>query len=107
MSVSPHSLAIEVAFATPERQWQESLRVPPGTTLLGAVRQSAFAREFPGLDPDSMPMGVHGRREKHPQQRTVEEGDRVELYRPLTADPKEIRRRRAAEGLRLKRRKRG
>lgn len=100
-TISP-ILAIEVAFATPDRQWQQSLCVPVGTTLVEAVKRSGFATEFPGLDPDSLLMGVYGRRERQPQTRRVEEGDRVEIYRPLLSDPKEIRRRRAAAAKRTK-----
>lgn len=102
MATISQTLAIEVAFATPDRQWQQALHVPVGTTLVEAVRRSGFAGEFPGLDPDTLPMGVHGRRERHPQTRLVEEGDRVEIYRPLLADPKDIRRRRAAAARRAR-----
>ncbi len=80
-------LAIEVAFALPDEQVIYPLRVPPGTTAAQAVAQ--IAQRLPaGTVMDDL--GIFGRRVKPDQQ--LREGDRVELYRPLKADPKVVRR---------------
>lgn len=69
------------------------LEVPEGCTLEEAIEQSGIRGEFPGLviDPDAV--GIFGR--KAPMDEVLRDGDRVEIYRPLIADPKEARRRRA------------
>lgn len=86
-------LAIEVAYATPERQKIITLEVLPQTTLIEAVRQSQINLIFPELDIDSADLGIWGKAK--PQSATVEAGQRIEIYRPLIADPKESRRKRA------------
>ena len=84
---------VEVAYATPERQLIITLVVADGTTAMAAARQSGIEDEFRGLtlDPDSL--GIFGR--PCPPDQVLVAGDRVEIYRPLIADPKELRRRRA------------
>ena len=83
-------IAIEVAAALPERQVLVSLEVPAGTTVLGAVEWARLDERLPGLEIDPQRLGVFGKRRA--ADAVVEEGDRVEVYRPLTADPKEVRR---------------
>lgn len=91
------SIRIEVVFALPDRQCVLPLEVAAGTTLHEAVLQSGIAARFPGMiDPDTMSVGVFGKIEKSPRSRLLADGDRVEIYRPLTVDPKEARRARAA-----------
>lgn len=88
------TLAVEVAYALPDRQRIVQIEVTPGTTALEAIRQSAIEQEFPGLRVDeTSAMGIFGQTVK-PTQR-LQNGDRVELYRPLLIDPKEVRRARA------------
>ncbi len=87
---------VEVAYARPNRQRLVKLRVPAGTTVREAARLSGIRGEFPEIDLDVNKLGVFGR--KVPGSTPVNEGDRVEIYRPLRADPKEVRRRRAAQG---------
>ena len=87
----------EVVFATAERQLLQALTVPSGTTALGVVRLSSLASEFPGFSFDAPLLGVFAQRIEHDY--VVKDGDRVEVYRPLTADPKEVRRQLAAAGL--------
>ena len=65
--------------------------------MYDAVVQSGIADKFAGLDVDAVPMGVFGKAERKPKERVLEEGERVELYRPLIADPKEVRKKRAAK----------
>lgn len=89
----PQPLRIEVAYARAERQLLRALEVAAGTTLIEAVRQSGILQEFPEIDPARASFGVFGR--IRPADTVLQEGDRVEIYRPLLADPKEARRRRA------------
>lgn len=94
-------ITLEVACALPERQHILVIRVPRGTTALAAVAMSGIAALFPEVAIDSMRLGIFGRllgtRGLPPADRYVVcPGDRVEIYRPLVADPKEARRRRAA-----------
>lgn len=90
------TLAVEVAYALPERQRIVQIEVTPGTTALQAVRQSAIEQEFPGLSVDeTSALGIFGQAVKASQ--VLENGDRVEIYRPLLIDPKEVRRARAAK----------
>lgn len=90
------TLAVEVAYALPDRQRILQIEVTPGTTALEAVRQSAIEQEFPGLAVDEgSAMGIFGQAVKATQ--VLENGDRVEIYRPLLIDPKEVRRARAAK----------
>lgn len=90
-------IQVEVAYALPEKQLIIPLTVKKGTTMFDAVVQSGIAAKFEGLDIDTVPMGIFGKAERKPKERVLEEGERVELYRPLIADPKEVRKKRAAK----------
>jgi len=90
------NIAIEVVYALPERQSLLRLSVPNGTRVREAVLLSGIAAQFPGLDVQNCPLGIFGKAVVSPDERVLEEGDRVELYRPLIADPKEVRKQRAA-----------
>jgi putative ubiquitin-RnfH superfamily antitoxin RatB of RatAB toxin-antitoxin module len=85
-------MRIEVVFALPQKQQRVSLDLEPGSTALDAVRSSGLLQGSPGIDMAGV--GVWGRRVT--PETKLREGDRVELYRPLIADPKEVRRVRAA-----------
>jgi putative ubiquitin-RnfH superfamily antitoxin RatB of RatAB toxin-antitoxin module len=89
------SLTIEVAYAERDRQTLLALQVPPGTTAGQAVALSGIRERHPGIPADAT-IGVHGR--VVPPTQPLADGDRVELYRPLPADPKETRRKLAREG---------
>ena len=96
------SIDVEVAYATPELQKILTLKVAVGTTALAAVQQSEIERFFPGLKPADMPLGIFGnalgaRGMPVASEYQLKAGERVEIYRPLIADPKEVRKRRAAE----------
>ena len=88
-------IEVEVAFALPERQKIYALLVAVGTTALDAAKQSAVCNDFEGLDLDTAKMGIFGQTIKVPGTHELRAGDRVEIYRPLIADPKEVRRKRA------------
>ena len=90
----PGEIAVEVAYALPERQRILALKVPAGTTMLDAVERSGIARLFEGLDLANARMGIFGKAVADPRVQVLA-GDRVEIYRPLTADPKETRKARA------------
>lgn len=98
-------ISIEVAYALPDRQKILPLQVAMGTTALDAVLQSGIQNHFPDLDIKQSDMGVFGnqlgtRGLAIPSEYQVREGDRIEIYRPLLVDPKEVRRQRAEEAKR-------
>ena len=84
---------VEVVCAEPRRQVVLACVVAAGTTVREAILLSGILAQFPGIDLQSARFGIYGRAVK-PGAR-VGEGDRVEIYRPLIADPKEARRHRA------------
>ncbi|PQZ89922.1 MULTISPECIES: RnfH family protein [Pseudomonas] len=88
---------IEVVYAAVDRQLLLTVKVPAGTSLRAAVQASGMATQFPELDVASCPLGIFGKVVADPEERTVQAGDRIEIYRPLLADPKEVRRLRAAK----------
>ncbi|WJW76450.1 RnfH family protein [Thiohalobacter sp. IOR34] len=94
-------IEVEVAYARPDKQRIIRLQVPAGTTLEQAVELSAIRKEFPEIDLAKQAVGIFGKLKK--PDTVLREGDRVEIYRPLIADPKEVRKQRAAAGKRMKR----
>ena len=90
-------LNIEVVYATAERQWLLTCVVPAGTTVRQALLRSRLAEHVPGLDVEACPVGIFGKVVSDPLVHQVEEGDRLEVYRPLLVDPKEVRKQRAAK----------
>ena len=100
--MSKELISIEVAYALPDRQKILSVQVAQGATAYEAAEQSGIMSHFPGLDLSNSSMGVFGnelgsRGLAAPRDYQVKEGDRIEIYRPLIADPKEVRRQRAEE----------
>ncbi|WP_248796120.1 RnfH family protein [Pseudomonas sp. MWU13-2105] len=93
-------VAIEVVYADVGRQCLRAVAVPAGTTLRAAVGLSGIAGQFPGLDVVDCPLGIFGK--AIADTRAVAEGDRIEIYRPLLADPKEVRRLRAEKAAKAK-----
>lgn len=91
---------IEVAYAKPEEQVILTVTGEPGITVEQAVERSRIAERFPEIDLASAKFGVFGKAAK--ADAPLQPGDRVEIYRPLIADPKEARKKRAAEGKQLK-----
>lgn len=89
-------IEIEVAHAQAGVQRLLSLRVPAGTTVREAALRSTMDEHFPGLDLAVAPLGIFGKLVAKPEERLLEAGDRVEIYRPLLADPKDVRKARAA-----------
>lgn len=87
-------LKVEVAAGLPERQWVLSLEVPEGSTVQDALSAADLPRTMPGLAVEPERIGVFGR--LCSPTTPLKDGDRIEIYRPLKADPKEIRRQLAA-----------
>lgn len=87
-------IKVEIAYALPEEQAIVPLEVAAGTTALEAARQSGIAGRFEELDLENAKLGIFGKAVASGQ--ALREGDRVEIYRPLIADPKEVRKARAA-----------
>lgn len=91
---------VEVVYARPERQWLIGLDVAPGTTAGEAIRASGILEKCPGLDVTNI--GVFGESVDHDYR--LRSGDRVEIYRPLIADPRDARRELAKRGKSMKQR---
>ena len=88
---------VEVAYATPLRQLIVPLEVSEGCTMVEAVYLSNICKTFPEIDLENLSLGIFGKAEKAPETSLLKAGDRVEIYRPLVADPKEVRKNRAAK----------
>ncbi|HKJ16147.1 MAG TPA: RnfH family protein [Xanthomonadales bacterium] len=88
-------IIVEVVYATPEKQKIIALQVAAGTTAIQAIEQSGIHQEFPGMQLDEKALGIFSR--KIASDTVLSAGDRVEIYRPLIADPKEVRRQRAEQ----------
>ena len=89
-------IKVEVAYALPERQLIVALEAAPGITADQAIARSGIAAQFLELEQGGFKFGLFGKVCKPDQ--VLREGDRVEIYRPLIADPKQVRRERAAKG---------
>jgi putative ubiquitin-RnfH superfamily antitoxin RatB of RatAB toxin-antitoxin module len=87
---------VEVAYATPEKQRIVTLTVEDGCTVEEAIERSNIREEFPDLEVNPEAVGIFSRKVSLDQR--LRNGDRVEIYRPLIADPKESRRARAKGG---------
>jgi len=92
MSTAPAEIDVEVACATPSEQRLLRLRVGVGTTAAQAVQRSGMLEVFTELAAVPLRLGIFGREVAGDQ--LLRDGDRVEIYRPLTANPKQARRRR-------------
>jgi putative ubiquitin-RnfH superfamily antitoxin RatB of RatAB toxin-antitoxin module len=102
MTESNLEITVEVAYALPDKQVLKVLNVSQGTTALEAVQQSGILQLFPEIDIASVQMGIFSqvlgaKGLGEPSSYQLKARDRVEIYRPLIADPKEVRRRRAEE----------
>ena len=86
---------IEIAWGDSQGQVLLEMEVAPGTTLMEAINSSGIRDQVPGIEVNEARLGIFSRK-KSPNY-VLQNGDRIEIYRPLLADPKEIRRRRANE----------
>lgn len=98
--VTSTMITIEIAYALPHEQTLLALDVQQETTIKEAIIQSGILDKYPAIDIESAKVGIFGKLKKMSDQ--VRERDRIEIYRPLIADPKEIRKKRAAAGKKMK-----
>ena len=89
-------IRVEVCYAKPEVQAMVALSLPAGSTAREAVERSGLLARFPEIDLDRDGLGLAGKGVAGDYR--LQDGDRLEILRPLTADPKETRRRLAALG---------
>lgn len=92
MSVSA-KMVVEVAYALPDKQYLQRVTLQEGATVEEAIRASGLLELRPDIDLSKNKVGIYSRPVKLAD--VVYDGDRVEIYRPLIADPKELRRKRA------------
>ena len=102
MTTKNEAFTVEIAYATPQKQKIITMQVMPGTTALNAAETSGIAFEFPEIDFATAKLGIFGKLLgtkglKSAAQYELQPRDRVEIYRPLLVDPKEVRRQRAAK----------
>ncbi|WP_064119477.1 RnfH family protein [Pseudomonas fluorescens] len=95
-------IEIEVVYAAVDRQVLRSVSVNEGVSVRAAVLASGVGSEFPELNLTDCPLGIFGKVVAEPDTRVIQAGDRIEIYRPLLADPKEVRRLRAAKAAEAK-----
>ncbi len=96
MSINSEEILVEVAYALPAEQIILPIKVATGTTAEMAVKQSGILTKFPEINLAENKIGIFG---KLTQLDTpLRDKDRVEIYRPLIADPKEVPRQRAEAG---------
>ena len=91
---------IEVVYGIPHKQVLLSLKVPEGTTIENCIKLSGIVKHFPEIVPSEAVVGIFSKPDK--LDNTVKQGDRIEIYRPLTADPKEMRKLRAEKAKQAK-----
>jgi len=97
---NPEAIHVEVAYARPEEQVILPVAVDPGTTVEQAIHYSGILERFSDIDLATSKVGVFGKLAK--LDAVLHDRDRVEIYRPLLADPKEVRKLRAAEGKKMR-----
>jgi len=91
--MSAPEIVVDVVYALPRRQVMRRIALPEGSTLADAIRVSGLAEEFPEID--SACAGIYGKPAAVDE--NLRDRDRVEIYRSLRADPREVRRTRAAK----------
>jgi uncharacterized protein len=88
-------IRVQVCYALPESQYLQDLILPAGATVQMAIEESGVLREVPGINLAAFRVGVYGKLKS--LEAVLRDHDRVEIYRPLIADPKESRRKRAVK----------
>ena len=98
--MTERQITVEVVYAKPGEQVLEQLQVPADGSIESVIRQSGLLERFPEIDLKTNKVGIFGKAAALSAK--LVEGDRIEIYRPLIADPKEARKKRAAEGKSMK-----
>jgi putative ubiquitin-RnfH superfamily antitoxin RatB of RatAB toxin-antitoxin module len=91
-------LKIGIAYALPQRQAWFDIDLPEGATIHDAIRHSGILKQFPDIDLETQKVGIYGKLST--LDAVLNDGDRVEIYRPIICDPKTVPRKNkaAAEG---------
>lgn len=93
---NPDTLTIEVVYPLPHEQLLMKAQVSDGSTIRDGIQASGILKHYPELDLETLEAGIFGKLAK--LDTPLRERDRIEIYRPLIADPKAVRKQRAAEG---------
>lgn len=88
------TLAISVCYASDKHEWLRPMQVEQGTTIGEAIERSGVLEAFPDINLTTQAVGIYAK--KKTLETVLRERDRIEIYRPLVADPKDSRRKRAA-----------
>ena len=91
----PNEILVEIAYALPEEQVIISIKVPTIFNVQQAIEKSGIQKKFPSIDLSKNKVGIFGK--KTTLNHLLKDRDRIEIYRPLILDPKEMRRKRAAQ----------
>ena len=91
----PKEIMVEVAYAMPEEQFIISIKAPTKFNVKQAIEKSGIQIKFPSIDLSKNKVGIFGK--KTTLDHVLKNRDRIEIYRPLILDPKEMRRKRAAK----------
>ena len=81
-------MKIGIAYALPQRQTWFDIELPDGATIQDAINRSGILKQFPEIDLEKNKVGVYGKVSK--LDAVLNDGDRVEIYRPITCDPKTV-----------------
>ncbi|MFT6407960.1 MAG: putative ubiquitin-RnfH superfamily antitoxin RatB of RatAB toxin-antitoxin module [Arenicella sp.] len=94
-----HTINVSLVFATEKKQWRYEARVERGTSAQELIQSSGFMLKVDALSEcplETLDIGIFSQKVAHDY--LLEESDRLEIYRPLTADPKDVRRQLALMG---------
>ena len=105
MAEEERTIEVEVVYALPSRQTLLTVQLPGGATVEDAIRRSGILERHPEIDLSRNQVGIFGHARK--LDTPLRDHDRVEIYRPITCDPKAVRRERAARAGRRKSAKSG
>lgn len=89
-------MKIGIAYALPQRQVWINVVVPDGATIQDAIERSGILKQFPEINMEQQKVGIFSKISK--LDTVLNDGDRVEIYRPITCDPKTVPRKAKAEG---------
>ncbi|MDD2915064.1 MAG: RnfH family protein [Gallionella sp.] len=81
-------MKIGIAYALPQRQVWFDVELPEGATIQDAINRSGIIKQFPSIDLEQQKVGIYGKLSK--LDAVLNDGDRVEIYRPITCDPKTV-----------------
>ena len=89
-------MKIGIAYASPKRQVWFDVEIPDGATIQDAINRSGILKQFPEIDMEKNKVGIYSKLSK--LDAVLTDGDRVEIYRPITCDPKAVPRKAKAGG---------